>query len=256
MTDPAPEPLPITAYIRTLNEARMIADVVRAAGRVADEVVVVDSGSTDGTQALAEAEGARVIHQDWLGNGFQKRVGEDAARHDWLLDLDADEIVSAPLEAALRDVFAETPTRTAYGVRLAFKPGGRPVLEKSFPTVRVKLYDRRAHRQPEHKVWDQLEGVTGAPVLQGYLIHHIYDDLAELVHKMNRGSSNRAENAKQRSVGQLRARVLVGFPIYFLRNYLYRGGWRAGTYGVALSAILSWSRWLRDVKQFDARTRS
>ena len=138
----------------------------------------------------------------------------------------------------------------------SFKPGGRPVLEKSFRTTRVKLYDRRAHRQPEHKVWDQLMDVGDAPELDGYLIHHVYSDLADLVHKMNRGSSNRAENAKTRSIMELRLRVLIGFPIYFLRNFIIRGGWRAGTFGFALSGVLSWSRWLRDVKQFDQRTRS
>lgn len=67
----------------------MIADVVRAALQVADEVVVVDSGSADDTAALAQAAGARVIRCEWRGNGRQKRIAEDACRHDWLLDLDA-----------------------------------------------------------------------------------------------------------------------------------------------------------------------
>jgi glycosyltransferase involved in cell wall biosynthesis len=234
----------------------MIADVVAAARKIADEVILVDSGSTDATVALAEAKGARVIQQDWLGNGFQKRVAEEAATHDWLLDLDADEIVSDDLAEGIRSVFRNGPGESAYGIRLAFKPGGRPPLYKSFRTVRVKLYDRRNHRQPEHKVWDQLPGVSSAPELEGFLIHYVYSDLAELVHKMNRGSSNRAENAKQRSVAELRLRVWIGFPIYFLRNFVVRGGWRGGTFGFALSGILSWSRWLRDVKQFDQRTRS
>lgn len=247
--------LPITVYIRTLNEARMIADVVRAARGVAAEVLVIDSGSKDETVDLAERAGAKVIHQPWLGNGFQKRVAEEAATHDWLLDLDADEILSDQLEGSLRGLFEDNPKASAYGIRLAFKPGGREPLMRSFRTTRVKLYDRRKHRQPEHVVWDQLSNIGRAPVLDGYLIHHVYDDLGELVHKMNRGSSNRAENARQRSLAMLRARVLFGFPFYFLRNYIVRGGWRAGTFGVALSVILSWSRWLRDVKQFDQRSR-
>ena len=71
----------------------MIGDVVRAARAVAAEVIVVDSGSTDDTIAQAEAAGARVLRQEWLGNGKQKRIGEDACRHDWVLDLDADEII-------------------------------------------------------------------------------------------------------------------------------------------------------------------
>ena len=67
---------PLSAYIRTKNEARMIGDVVRAALQVADKVVVIDSGSSDDTAKIAEAAGARIVRHSWLGNGHQKRLGE------------------------------------------------------------------------------------------------------------------------------------------------------------------------------------
>jgi glycosyltransferase involved in cell wall biosynthesis len=70
--------------------------------RFADDIVVVDSGSTDGTQALAERLGARVIAQDWLGFGPQKQFAVTAARHDWVLCLDADERVSPELQASIK----------------------------------------------------------------------------------------------------------------------------------------------------------
>ena len=97
---------PISCYIRTLDEESRIGAAVRAALQVAREVVVVDSGSTDGTVAVAEAAGARIVKQEWLGSGHQKRVGKDACRHDWLLDLDADEIVSGELAQDIRALFA------------------------------------------------------------------------------------------------------------------------------------------------------
>ena len=114
--------LPISCYIRTLNEERVIGEVVRAASQMADEVVLIDSGSTDGTLAIAEAEGARVIRQPWLGNGRQKRVGEEAARHDWVLDLDADEVVTPELAAEIRGVFEAGPRFPMYALTMITVP--------------------------------------------------------------------------------------------------------------------------------------
>lgn len=246
--------LPLSCYIRTLNEARLIATVVQAARQVADEVIVVDSGSTDDTAVLAEAEGARVIRNPWPGNGFQKRVGEEAARHDWLLDLDADEVVSPELADSIRALFrSEGPEETVYALDLCLQPPGMEVWRDVFNVPRAKLYDRRAHRMPEHKVWDQLPGVSpkAVPCLDGPLIHHAYRDLGHMVEKMNRGSTARARETRLRPIWELWLRVWFGFPVYFSRQFFVKGAWRKGLYGAALCGVLSLSRWLRDAKQVE-----
>lgn len=97
---------PVTCYIRTKNEERMVGQVIEAAKQAVSDVVIIDSGSTDATLKIAATLGARVIHQAWLGNGKQKRVGEDAALHDWVLDLDADEVVSPELAEEIKVLFA------------------------------------------------------------------------------------------------------------------------------------------------------
>ena len=101
---------PISVYIRAKNEERMIREVIRAAFQIGDEVLVIDSGSSDRTIEITEAEGARVIRESWHGWGKQKRIGEEAARHDWLFDLDADEIITPELAAQ------ELVTRESTGV--------------------------------------------------------------------------------------------------------------------------------------------
>jgi len=147
---------PITAYIRTKNEERMIGEVICAAQQVAAEVLIIDSGSTDKTIEIAENLGARVVRQAWLGGGKQKRVGEDAALNDWLLDLDADEIVTPELAREIRAAFANgAPQTPVFEMNMATSPPVGEVWLTYNLVDRRKLYDRRVIRQPDHANWDQ-----------------------------------------------------------------------------------------------------
>ncbi len=254
----APPRPPISAYVRTLNEERMIGAVVAAALDVAREVIVVDSGSTDRTREIATAAGARVIDQPWLGNGAQKRVGEHAAAHDWVLDLDADEILSDALIASIRALFAEgEPPLSVYRLTLVTVPPVGPVWENFALDPRAKLYDRRRHSIPDHKAWDQLQ--LGADVavgaLEGGLMHHSFRDFEQYVAKWNRVSTVRAAETKLRSLRALKLRMLFGPPFYFARHYFLRGLWRAGFYGFAIARAVSFGRFMRDVKQYERHRR-
>src|SRR5436190_9303132 len=150
--------LPISCYVRTLNEARIIGRAIAAVRDVVDEIVIVDCGSTDATVTIAKDAGARVIHQDWLGLGCQKRFAEDQCRNDFLLDLDADEIVSPALAAEIRALFAAgLPPRSIYELKLVtVPPVGEPWSTAAIRYPR-KLYDRRVVRAPDHKAWDQFK---------------------------------------------------------------------------------------------------
>jgi glycosyltransferase involved in cell wall biosynthesis len=246
---------PVSCYIRTLNEERRIGDVVKAAREVVDEVVVVDSGSTDATVAIAEAAGARVIHQAWLGNGRQKRFAEAQCRHDYLLDLDADEVLSPELGEEIRALFrAGSAPLPVYQLQLVMvPPTGEPWLG-CWRARRNKLYDRRIVRAPDHKAWDQFKVPSGIPVgrLAAPVYHHSYRDVAHLVAKLNRGSTVRATQTRQRGQLEVGGRVLFAFPVYFVKHYLQRQLFRSGIYGFALAAILAYGRWLRDAKMYEA----
>jgi glycosyltransferase involved in cell wall biosynthesis len=245
--------LPISCYIRTLNEAALIARTITAALAVADEVVILDSGSSDRTIALAEAAGARVIRQPWLGLGAQKRAGEEACRHDWLLDLDADEVVSLALAEEIHALFRHgEPGVKIHELKLVTAPPvGKPWPFQS--SYRRKLYDRRAIRMPDHKAWDQLQVAGGTKVgrLHGDLLHYSFRDFAHMVEKYNRASTMMAQDGRGRSVGHLRIRVLFALPFYLVKHFFIRGLWRAGVYGFALAGIAAYGRWLRDVKQYE-----
>ena len=246
--------LPISAYIRTKNEAFLISEVVTAARQIASEVLVVDSGSSDDTIALAEQAGARVLRHDWRGNGRQKRIAEDEAAFDWLLDLDADEIITPTLASEISALFANgAPPLSIYRTPMAYAPPvGAPWI--GFGGVkRHKLYDRRAVRQPDHAAWDQFdipEGVTTG-TLSHPILHHAWRDTEHLVDKINRNSSTRARLLTPKPRALLGLRILFGLPIYFAKRYFLDGLFRGGIQGFAFSITSAYGRWLRDVKMYE-----
>jgi len=250
---------PITAFIRAKNEERMIADVVRAALQVADEVVVIDSGSTDKTIELATAAGARVVNAPWLGGGKQKRLGEDAAKHDWLIDLDADEIITPELAAEISALFTNgEPPAPVYEMLMATQPPvGKPW--RTFNLVdRRKFYDRRVIRAPDHSNYDQFVVPPGMRVgkLHNPLLHYSFRDLTQLEEKFNRNSAGRARDTKLRPFWLVALRMLFGKPFYFLNQYLRRGLWRAGWYGYAVANIAAHGRWLKDAMMMEIHLRN
>lgn len=246
--------LPISCYIRTLNEAGQIARVIDALRPIADEIILIDCGSTDNTIRLAEAAGARVINQPWLGWGKQKRAGEDAARNNWMLDIDADEVMTEDLRQEITALFANgDPPAKVYGLKLVTAPPVGTPWFNSRIDFRNKLYDRRAIRMPDHHAWDQLDVPTGMATarLDGGLLHYSFRNLAHLSEKFNRDSSNSASSRRHRNITLIGLRLLFAKPFYFFKSYVLRGMWRVGLYGYVVSCIAAHGRWLRDAKAFE-----
>lgn len=244
---------PISCYIRTKNEERMIGSVVEAALLVAREVIILDCGSTDATVAVAEAAGARVIQQPWLGNGFQKRVGEDACLYDLVLDLDADEIVTPELAAEIARDFETGKLAPVNGLKLVtVPPVGKPWLTYAI-AYRNKLYDRRVVRQPAHAVWDQFDVPDTVIVrrLEGSLYHYSYHDLTHMVAKYNSYSLMRSQHGKRRSRMSAKIRIVFGLPVYFLKHYIQRGHYKNGVYGFSIAMLSAFGRWLSDAKTYE-----
>lgn len=250
---------PISAYIRTLDEERMIAEVVHAALQVAREVIVIDCGSSDRTVDLARDAGAKVIEHAWAGNGHQKRIAEDACANHWLLDLDADEIVTPALAAEIKAVFAHgEPPFPVYRTMLALHPPvGRPWLDFALQT-RHKLYDRRIIRIPAHDAWDQFVIPEGMEIgrFNAPIMHYAFSGAAQFNGKINRNSSVRAEKLPLKSRPYLALRIIFGLPVYFAKKYFLQQYFRGGVYGFALALMSGYGRWLRDVKMWERANRN
>ncbi|MCI5046607.1 MAG: glycosyltransferase family 2 protein [Aquisalinus sp.] len=253
-TEAAENKPPISAYIRTLNEERMIAEVVRAALSLAREVILVDSGSTDRTIELAEAAGAVVHKREWHGNGGQKRIGEELATYDWVLDLDADEVITPEFTEEVKQLFRKgEPERDVYNTPLVNVPAVGKPWHGYGQAVRHKLYNKQKIRIPDHEAWDQFKIPVGMRVgkLKKPILHYAFDGSELLIQKLNKNSSTRARVLKPKPLPWLALRIIFGLPVYFGKRYFVNGLWRGGLYGFAFSLMSGFGRWLRDVKMYE-----
>lgn len=239
----------LSVIILTKDEEAFIE---RAMGSVAfaDEVIVVDSGSTDATCQLAEDAGARVVHQEWLGWSGQRNRGAAAAAHDWVLFLEADEIVSEELARSLRGVLrGPMDPRDGYALNRrhdflgALLPNeARRSKRRSF----VRLYNREASGwDTEQLVHEEVRYPGRGIPVEGVLLHWRGLTLEEIGGVFVRYAGIEADQLERRGV-RARPYDLVGRPIArFVWTYLLRGSFRLGVRGLAYAVIKSFSEFLR-----------
>jgi glycosyltransferase involved in cell wall biosynthesis len=204
------------------------------------ERLVLDSGSTDDTLAIAHAAGARVEHQPFLGYGPQKRRAVDLAAHDWILSLDADEMLDDEAEAAVQALDLADP-RACYAFRRRTFVGQREVRHGPWgrETV-VRLFHRRHAEFSPLPVHEQVEARTAARLLPGSILHHSFTDCADVIARSVRYARLKADvmraKGQQPSPWALPARGAMNF----LKSYVLQGGWRDGPVGfvIAVSRVI------------------
>jgi glycosyltransferase involved in cell wall biosynthesis len=245
------EKIPVSVFVIAKNEADRIPLVIRAVRDWVDEVIVIDSGSEDDTVALSEALGARVLFNAWRGYGPQKVFAELQCRNPWLLNLDADEEVSAELAREIRALFsAGAPACAAYTLPILplypFQTSGHPWTAFHHP---VRLYRKDMAGFKDERVHDSVivhEGRIGH--LKGMVIHRSFRSLAHHVDKVNSYSSAQAEvlAARGRDPGLL---ALLLTPILaFFKQYFLRCEFVNGIDGIVVSYMYAFQRFIRLAK--------
>jgi glycosyltransferase involved in cell wall biosynthesis len=227
---------PLSVVIITKNAASQLAACLESAS-FADEIVVVDSGSSDGTAELAAARGARVLQREWLGFGRQKQFAVESGRHDWVLCLDADERVSEPLRASILAVLT-APAAHAYAMpRCNCFMGSWLRHGEGYPDWSLRLFDRRYARWSDDPVHEKV--VTDAPVarIKGDLLHASAETLAGYLDKQNRYTSMQAETLFKAGKRAGVARLLMSPALRFAKFYFLRLGFLDGTAGLVHIAI-------------------
>lgn len=248
---------PLSIFIIAQNEADRIGRTIEAARALSDDIVLVDSGSTDGTQALAESLGARVVFNAWPGYGRQKRFAEELCRHDWLLNLDADEVVPPDLAAEIAALFAGgLPPRDAYKVRIAeIFPGEGAPHRFAYALAPVRLYRKSKGRYSPSPVHDRVDLAPDARVgrLRGTVHHFSVRSLGEQMDKLNAYSDAQADDLDARGGTLSVFRLVAEFPANFLKAYIGRRHALRGIYGFMTAMNYAFYRYLRVAKHWERR---
>lgn len=243
--------LPISIFVITHNEADRLPTVLRAVAGMSDDIVVVDSGSTDGTQDVARTLGARVFHRDWAGYGAQKVFAESQCKHSWLLNLDADEEVTPELRREIEATFARgEPAESAFELPVLpiypFQGEGHVWTVYQWP---VRLYRREAAGFRDDPVHDSVvvrSGKVGR--LSGLIVHRSFRSLAHHVDKIN--SYTTAQSKKLHEAGRDPSVFALLFlpPLAFFKQYILRRQFVNGIDGIVVAHMYAFQRFLRIAK--------
>jgi glycosyltransferase involved in cell wall biosynthesis len=258
----APERLPVSAALITLDAARTL-DAALASLAFCDEIVVLDSGSSDDTVQRARALGARVEHRDWTGFRDQKNAAAVLCRHDWILSLDADEAVSPALAAEIGQLFAVERGAAVggdgpagYSMPRLTRYLGREIRHAGwYPDRAVRLYDRRRGRWVGGQVHERVEVDGPVGRLGGDLLHAPYLGLAHHLEKMNRYTTLASETLHARGRRAGWTDVALRPPLVFVKKYLLQGGVLDRLPGLVVSASSSMAVFLKYAKLWDLQRR-
>jgi glycosyltransferase involved in cell wall biosynthesis len=229
--------IPATATIIAHNESENIVHCIKSV-QFFDEILVIDSGSTDDTVTLAEQAGARVIHNPWLGFGLQKQLAFDNATHDWVFSIDADERVSPRLKQSLIELFSQssqssqtpgTPPFNGYLINRCNHFMGQALRHgEGYPDWLLRLSNRTKAKWSEDPVHEKIQLAGEKGKLIGDLDHHTEGQIGSYLVKQNNYTTLQArslfEKGKRASSWKLVASPMVRFlKFYFLRLGLLDG---------------------------------
>jgi glycosyltransferase involved in cell wall biosynthesis len=223
-------PQPLSVVIITRDAASQLAGCL-ASVAFAQEVLVVDSGSTDGTVELAQARGARVIQHEWLGYGRQKHFAVTHATHDWVLCLDADERVSDALRVSIVAEL-EAPRGFVYSMPRCNRFLGRWLRHgEGYPDWNTRLFHRAHARWSDDPVHEHV--LTTAPVIRlaGDLMHESAESLERYLDKQNRYTTLQAERMLAEGHGAGALHLVFSPLVRFLKFYVFRLGFLDGVPG-------------------------
>ena len=246
----------LSVFIIARNEADRLPRTLAAISGLSNDVVLVDSGSTDATRAVAAAAGARVIENAWPGYGPQKRFAEEQCRNPWLLNIDADEVIPADLLAEIAAAIRGPDAADAYEIRIAeIFPSEEKPHPLAYALAPVRLYRKDKGRYSPSPVHDRVDLVPGARVarLKGTIHHFSVRSIGDQIAKLNAYTDQQVRDlaARGKTIGAWR--LFFEFPAAFLKAYIIRRHFVRGTYGFVTAMNFAFYRWLRVAKDFERR---
>lgn len=240
----------ISAVIITLNEEKNIGRCLESLRGIADEIVIVDSFSTDNTEAICRSYGARFVQQAWLGYGKQKNFAAELAQYDYILSLDADEALSDELKAAILSA-KNNPMADAYTLNRRTNYCGKWIYHCGwYPDKKIRLWRKGKAQWTTPRVHETLQLESNAVVqsLSGDILHYTYYTIAEHIQVANKYTTLVAEEYFQRDKKADFVKIYLNPAFSFFRDYFLRLGILDGYYGFVICMVAAFSTFLKYAK--------
>ena len=246
--------IPLSVFIITKNEEDRIAEVVETIRTIADEILVIDSGSTDKTCEIAQKSGAKIMFNEWQGYGQQKIFGEKNCKNNWILNIDADEIVLPELAQEIYELFVSHKNEGFAGFRV--KIVNKFFFEKkphkwAYYYNQLRLYHRDFAGFKNSAIHDSVELRNNSykiGQLKNIISHQSFRSFTHWIEKINSYSTMQAQDAyeKNKNISVIKiifTPITAFFKAYFMRRYFIYG-----FNGVIYSLIFTFSRLAKLIK--------
>jgi glycosyltransferase involved in cell wall biosynthesis len=252
----------LSLVIVAQNEERTIGKVLDAAKSLCNEIILVDSGSSDRTKEIAASYGAKVVHQDWLGYGAQKNFAMGLATGEWILSLDADEILTPLLVAEIEEVLCATSASEFDGFKIPrlLYIGEKPVWHGGFyPDAQLRVIKNGAGLFNNRLVHEAIKVNGKTKTLKHYMQHYSYLNVEQFEAAMEKYARLHAQEFvkrtdKKKNVSHLNEMI---HPLWtFFYRYVCRGGFLDGGLGIKLNLCYSSyvARKIRYLRELQARS--
>ncbi|HEX5767456.1 MAG TPA: glycosyltransferase family 2 protein [Burkholderiales bacterium] len=245
---------PLSAVLITRNAAAVLEPCLDSLA-FADEIVVVDSASSDGTVELATRKGARVVQKEWLGFGRQKQFAVERASHDWVLCVDADERVSPQLAQSIQDALA-APASPVYRMARRNRFLGRWLSHgEGYPDWSPRLFNRMNARWSDDLVHEKVLFAVTPGTLRGDLMHESAEDLSAYLERQNRYTTLAARQAFEEGRSVSLAHLFLSPVVRFIKFYLMRLGFLDGLPGllhISIGCINSYVKYMKLIELHQA----
>ncbi len=243
----------LSVTVITLNEAHHLEAALDSV-RWADEIVVVDSGSTDGTTDIARRFTDNVVVREWPGYAAQKQFASTLATNDWILSIDADERVSDGLASEIRAVMSSEPEAAAFRMPRMTRHFGKWLrTTDAYPDYQTRLYDRRRARWKPLDVHESVAADGPVVTLRNDLLHEGDASLEARKKKIRHYARLSAGEMHRRGRRGGAAAMLLHPPAAFLRSYVLRRGFLDGGAGLRVSALQAYYVYLKFAYLREAR---
>jgi len=241
----------ISAVIITHNEEQNIANCIESIKDIADEIVVVDSYSNDRTVAISETYGARILYHHFKDFGHQKAFAIEQAENEWVLSVDADEVLSAELQASLLKEKSQ-PRYDGYNINILANYCGKWIRHCGwYPQPKLRFFNKNRCTINSNKVHESIvakDRKAKIGFLDGNILHYSYKSISDHTKKIELYSELAAMNAIDKGEKIFLLKILLGPSWKFIYNFFLRGGFLDGYLGYVICKNIAYAGFIKYVK--------